>query len=585
MRLLSRAARQSVAAVASVVLLPFWFATGAHALTEPEPNDTEATATTLLPGISNTVDATIRGEADVDYYTFVAPATGTYLVDTFDVAVELGPLTMYAYDETRMTSFLGAGRPSPTSVASNAIPAEAGARYFVVVSAQPGGGRPVDRQGSYRIRVMPENALGAERGTDGEPDGNHLIGRPIAPGEWVRSDVADPDPRFYRAGRDTDSFVPPELTGAFGTARVLFPDHTAGIVSTPGHLTEWSGREVSVPMSRGWNENWLTVTANQPGPFEVCVESWGTTCSRGVARLAGATRYATAARISSMFPPRVPVAVVATGENYPDALAGAALAGYLGGPVILVPKSGIPADVDAELSRLKPRRIIVVGGEGSVSAETYQSLYSYVPMAGPDGLIRLAGKDRYETAAMVAGWRNHAVEAIYVATGVDFPDAMSGAALAGVDGAPLLLTRPDRLDSHALEQLYRLQPQRIVILGGVSRVSQDVEAHLWSFVRQGGTVTRIAGADRYETSARIASEFPVAPAQAFIATGATFPDALAGAGRGAWTGGPVLLVPGASVPKGVDEQLARLPLKAITVLGGTSVVSQTVEESLGTYLR
>jgi spore germination protein YaaH len=87
-----------------------------------------------------------------------------------------------------------------------------------------------------------------------------------------------------------------------------------------------------------------------------------------ISRLAGPDRYETAAAISAnTFAPGVPVAYVATGLNFPDALAGAAAAGYVGGPLLLVKPDSIPAATAAELARLQPARIVVLGSAGVVS--------------------------------------------------------------------------------------------------------------------------------------------------------------------------------------------------------------------------
>jgi subtilisin family serine protease len=94
----------------------------------------------------------------------------------------------------------------------------------------------------------------------------------------------------------------------------------------------------------------------------------------------GADRYATAAAVSAgAFSPGVGTVFVATGAGFPDALAGAAAAGSLGGPVLLVPPAGVPGVVAAELSRLAPGRIVVLGGPGAVPDAVLAEL---VPYAG-----------------------------------------------------------------------------------------------------------------------------------------------------------------------------------------------------------
>ncbi|MEO8468971.1 MAG: Ig-like domain-containing protein, partial [Chloroflexota bacterium] len=117
-----------------------------------------------------------------------------------------------------------------------------------------------------------------------------------------------------------------------------------------------------------------------------------------VTRLAGASRYETAAAISAAsFAANVPVAYVATGLSFPDALAGAAVAGWAGGPVLLVPGTSIPTAIANELTRLNPGRIVVLGGTGVVSDGVKAALGAYT-----SGLVtRLAGASRYETAAAI----------------------------------------------------------------------------------------------------------------------------------------------------------------------------------------
>jgi putative cell wall-binding protein len=100
--------------------------------------------------------------------------------------------------------------------------------------------------------------------------------------------------------------------------------------------------------------------------------------SGSVVRLAGADRYATAVAVSkAAFAPGVDVAYIAYGLNFPDALAGAAAAGYRGGPVLLTPTSTLNAATAAELTRLKPKRIIVLGSTGVISSTVYNQLAAY----------------------------------------------------------------------------------------------------------------------------------------------------------------------------------------------------------------
>ncbi|WP_040424774.1 cell wall-binding repeat-containing protein, partial [Agromyces subbeticus] len=89
-----------------------------------------------------------------------------------------------------------------------------------------------------------------------------------------------------------------------------------------------------------------------------------------VTRLAGSDRYATSVAISkSQFGPGVPVAFIASGANFPDALAGAPAAGISGGPMLLTDPNALPDTITAELERLQPERIVILGGTGTISAD------------------------------------------------------------------------------------------------------------------------------------------------------------------------------------------------------------------------
>jgi putative cell wall-binding protein len=301
----------------------------------------------------------------------------------------------------------------------------------------------------------------------------------------------------------------------------------------------------------------------------------------GAARLAGSDRYTTAAAISAAtYAPGVPVAYVATGLGFPDALAGAAAAGRTGGPVLLVAPTSIPASTASELGRLKPARIVILGGTGAVSDAVAAALGAYTP----GGVTRLAGPDRYATAAAIsAATFAPGVPVAYIATGLNFPDALSGAAAAGTTGGPILLVPGDGIPAVTAAELTRLKPGRIVILGGASVVSDAVAAALAPFTS--GGVSRLAGADRYATSAAIsAATFAPGVPIAYVATGLNFPDALAGAAAAGKTHGPVLLVPGTSIPASTAAELARLRPAQIAVLGSSGVVSSAVQAALGAYI-
>ena len=200
-----------------------------------------------------------------------------------------------------------------------------------------------------------------------------------------------------------------------------------------------------------------------------------------VTRLSGADRFATSVAISAKsFATGVEVAYVANGFNFPDALSGAAAAGAGDSPVLLVTATTIPAEIDSELDRLNPDRIVVLGGPNAVSEEVQTALAQYTI----GGVTRLWGADRFDTSAKISQETFAAdVDVVYVASGLNFPDALSGAPVAGSQNAPVLLVLPSSIPEVIQAELSRLNPARIVILGGNTVITGTVGAQLAAFVR------------------------------------------------------------------------------------------------------
>lgn len=304
-------------------------------------------------------------------------------------------------------------------------------------------------------------------------------------------------------------------------------------------------------------------------------------------RLAGADRYATAARASAAaYEPGVPVAYVASGASYPDALSGAALAGREGGPVLLVRRHDVPATVVTELERLQPQRIVVLGGTGAVSAAVEQQLRGYATANTADEVTRLAGEDRYSTSAAVAATFTPGLPVAYVATGSAFADALAGAALAGHEEAPVLLTRGGSLPATVTTELERLQPERIVVLGGAGVVDDAVLAELGAYATAdtADEVTRLAGSDRYDTAARIAERYP-SGGSVYVVSGTDFPDALAAAAIAGRDDAPVLLSRPGALPQAAVTQLDRIGPTEAFLLGGRASLSTDVAIEVSGLLR
>jgi putative cell wall-binding protein len=300
---------------------------------------------------------------------------------------------------------------------------------------------------------------------------------------------------------------------------------------------------------------------------EHCPPEW-------VTRQAGRDRYETAAAVSrASFDAGAPVAYVATGQNFPDALAGGVAAGLQGGPLLLVRQSMVPPSTAAELDRLRPARIVVLGGSGVVSDAVAAALDDYTT----GEVTRLSGADRYATAAAVsrATFPGSSPPVAFIATGQNFPDGLAAVPAAVGAGGPLLLVRGGSVPDATATELGRLRPGRIVILGGTGVVSEGVAASLRASTS--GDVTRIGGADRYATAAQIArAHFAGARPAAYLATGVTFADALSGGPAAGIDEAPVLLVRGAVLPAATAAQLGEMTPSRLVILGGTGVIPRRV---------
>jgi putative cell wall-binding protein/Tol biopolymer transport system component len=196
-----------------------------------------------------------------------------------------------------------------------------------------------------------------------------------------------------------------------------------------------------------------------------------------VERIGGADRYAVSAALSaSQFSPGVSVAYIATGASFPDALSGSAAAGHNGAPVLLVTHDSIPTPIGDELARLRPAKIVILGGPASVSDDVLTALTAYAPAS------RIGGADRYEASAAISAATFPAdLQTVYIASGANFPDALSGSACAIASGSPVLLVMPDSIPTAIATELRRLHPERIIVIGGPVSVSDAVYAQLKSF--------------------------------------------------------------------------------------------------------
>lgn len=290
--------------------------------------------------------------------------------------------------------------------------------------------------------------------------------------------------------------------------------------------------------------------------------------SPAATRLGGSDRFQTAVRISqSSYSGTAPTVFVTTGGNYPDALAAGSAAAAKGGPLLLVDPGYVPDVTMAELRRLAPASIVLVGGTAAVSDAVETALKTVAPVR------RISGQDRYETAKKVAEYAFGTATTAYLATGMDFPDALSASAAAGAKRVPVLLTNGalPAVDPVTVTQLKSLGVTTVKIVGGTAVVTPGVEQGLKS---AGFTVQRLAGSDRFQTSVVINRDAFPSASKLYLATGTSFADALAGAAAAAKSGSPLYV----SFSNCVSSELRADAVKAnsLVLLGGTAALTDRV---------
>lgn len=302
-------------------------------------------------------------------------------------------------------------------------------------------------------------------------------------------------------------------------------------------------------------------------------------------RIAGDDRYATAATIATKTFQSSAFAVLATGTAFPDAISASAVAGDLTAPVLLVRPDSVPQPTADTLQALGVKSVVIMGGPEAVSPAVEAALTERYQVS------RVAGADRFATAAAAArrvgSARIGSIDggpSAFLATGLEFADAVSGSSGSYFGLNPVLLTRPDVLPPDTALAVTELGVSRVVLLGGTDAISPSVEAALQA---TGVTTERVGGINRSDTAAKLADffmeTFGYDATHVNLATGRDFADALAGGPHaGDVEGAPVLLAESATSLGSETEAWLRAHCPTIATIhafGGADAVSDAVVQT------
>jgi len=198
-----------------------------------------------------------------------------------------------------------------------------------------------------------------------------------------------------------------------------------------------------------------------------------------VDRLGGANRYETAKLIAEELDKGADfdTAFLAFGHGFPDALAAASYGAMKGYPILLTGRDSLPQATKAALDSLSSiQKVVIVGGEAVISDAVRVELQNR-------GLTvaRVMGANRYQTALELAKtYLPVMTEEVFIATGLNFPDALAGGVLAAKRYSGVLLVRGDRATLPESVEVFLTGRviTRATILGGTSAVSEGIEARL-----------------------------------------------------------------------------------------------------------
>lgn len=275
-----------------------------------------------------------------------------------------------------------------------------------------------------------------------------------------------------------------------------------------------------------------------------------------VKRIGGENRYITAIETSKdSYPEKTDNIILASGENYADALVAGTIAAKLDGPVLLTKSKELESDIEKEIDRLSPKNIYIIGGENSVSSSIFHKLESKANVS------RLAGKNRYETSVVVA---NELIDmgctkGIAYASGNNYADALSGGAfLAKLEGYSLILTNGKELPAGAPIS------ENNIIFGGPNSIDiPNLEGD------------RYWGENKYETSMAIAKAGFANSDKIVLVKGTDYPDGLSAIQVAIKNDAPIILTAPDQMSEDL-EQFIKAQVKEVIIVGGEDSISEEV---------
>ncbi len=293
-------------------------------------------------------------------------------------------------------------------------------------------------------------------------------------------------------------------------------------------------------------------------------------------RLGGSDRYNAAVEIAKKFQngKMLDNVVIANGLNFPDALTGSALTSSLNASILLTYTNYMPkSTIEYIKGNLKKEGTIYLLGSTGVVPD---SCISELKAAGFTKFVRLGGSDRYDTNLEIVNKMNvKEGTPIFVANSTSFADSLSASPISAAKGMPIFLSLKDYMPEKIMKAIKKIKPSKIYIIGSNGVISDGLANQLSKVA----PVTRLGGADRYDTCLAINKHFNLDTENAIIASGLDFPDALTGSVLAAKLNAPVILLP-SWVGERQKTYIDSTRMRNLYVLGGNGLITDTMINEL-----
>ena len=294
----------------------------------------------------------------------------------------------------------------------------------------------------------------------------------------------------------------------------------------------------------------------------------------GEQRISGKNRSETSLKIANKFYDNADYIYVTNQNSFADGLSMGSLTKLKNGPLLLIPNHNLSVDAKVTINKLKPKKIIIIGGDSTIGKALEQELKSYAEVE------RVSGKNRIETSLEIARRTDIAnKKEVFLVNGYSEADSINIVSVSSRDGIPVIFTAKDRMSASAKNMLKSYGVNKVTIVGGNSTVSLSIENELKSIGIS--EVNRLSGKDRFLTGTKVNENYYEEYNPIFFANGYNVADALSIGPVLGRLNAPLQIIPQDYLPEGVKSYYSGRTISDFYVLGGTNSV--TVQNSYNIF--